>query len=151
VWTDPDIGTGTFFVVLRGVDGTVFQPPASVRVAVAPVSGRRPELAYEATSQPVRSGARYFTEVSFDRGELWNVRVVIEGPGGGGELRSRVEATPDGTLGPIGSLVYAFPFVLLALVWWRVAVARRRGVGTVTLPEGAGQEGSGQSDARATH
>ena len=126
VWTDPDIGIGTFYVVLEAAQGTGFREPENVRVGVRPVSGRLPETMYDGTPERVRRGARFLAEVSFDRGELWDVRIVIDGPAGAGELLSQVEATPDGTLGPIGLLVYSFPFLLLALLWWRAAVARRR-------------------------
>jgi hypothetical protein len=126
VWADPDIGTGTFFVVLRAPEGEPFTPTTSIRVGVRPVSGRLPEAIYDASPQRVRRGARYVAEVEFDRGEFFDVRFIIEGPEGGGELASRVEATPDGSIGPIGIAVYSFPFILVAALWWRAAVMRRR-------------------------
>jgi hypothetical protein len=126
VWTDPDIGIGTFYVVLEAPRGAAFAPPDAIRIGVAPRSGRLAEVVYDARPERVRHGARFVAEVELDRGEMWRVRVVIEGPAGGGVLETEVEATPDGTLGPIGLVVYAFPFVLVALLWWRAAVVRRR-------------------------
>lgn len=126
VWTDPDIGIGTFFVILQAREGAELVPPTSVRVAVAPVSGRLPEVSYDARAERTRTGARYMAEVEFDRGEFWHVRVTIESPAGGGELEAEVEATPDGSIGPIGLLIYALPFVLIAAVWIRAAIVRRR-------------------------
>lgn len=126
VWADPDIGTGTFFVVLRAPEGEPFPPPTAIRVGVRPASGRLPEAIYDGSPQRVREGARYVAEVEFDRGEFFDVRFIIEGPEGGGELASRVEATPDGSIGPIGMVVYALPFVLVGALWWRAAVMRRR-------------------------
>lgn len=126
VWTDPDIGIGTFYVVFEAAEDREFVEPASVTVGVRPVTGRLPEVVYDAAPERVRRGARYLAEVEFDRGELWDVRVVIEGPEGGGELTSEVEATPDGTIGPIGLVVYSVPFVLVALLWWRASVVRHR-------------------------
>lgn len=126
VWTDPDIGIGTFFVVLQAPGDDALVTPSSVRIAVRPVSGRLPEAVYEAEPQRVRRGARYMAEAEFDRGEWWDVRVVLEGPEGGGELVSRVEATPDGSIGPIGLVIYALPFVAIAALWWRAATVRRR-------------------------
>lgn len=125
VWTDPDIGTGLFYVVLESASGAAFTPPARVRVGVAPVSGRLAEVVYDGRAERVRRGARFLAEVAFDRGEHWNVRVIVDGPAGGGQFASQVEATPDGTIGPIGLLVYSIPFLLVALVWWRAAMARR--------------------------
>ncbi len=126
VWTDPDIGTGTFYIILQPREGEEMLPPSAVRVAVAPLSGRLPEASYEGRPERVRKGARYVAEVQFDRGELWHVRVTIESPRGGGELEGEVEATPDGSIGPIGVLVYTLPFVLVAAVWVRAALVRRR-------------------------
>lgn len=126
VWTDPDIGIGTFYVILQAADEGELVPPGAVRVAVAPVSGRLPEISYDARPERTRSGARFVAEVEFDRGEFWHVRVTIESPAGGGELVAEVEATPDGSIGPIGVVIYALPFVLVAAVWIRAAVVRRR-------------------------
>ena len=126
VWTDPDIGIGTFFVVFEPVSDD--HPPdiTSVRVGVEPTSGRLDEVMYAAESQRVRNGARYYTEVEFDQGEMWQVRVTIEGEDWEGELNSEVEATPDGTIGPIGLLVYALPFVGIGILWFRAIIVRRR-------------------------
>lgn len=125
VWTDPDIGTGTFFVVLEPASDGAMPEPSRVEVAVKPVSGRLEEVAYQAEAQPVRYGARYYTEVAFDQGEMWHVRVTIEGPEGGGELTAEVEATPDGTIGPIGLAVYLFPFLAVGFLWLKAYLRRR--------------------------
>lgn len=127
VWTDPDIGLGTFFVVLEPPKGTAERPlpPATVRIAVRPISGRLAEVVYTAEPQKVSYGQRYFTSVRFDRGEMWRIRVEIASLRGGGELQAEVEATPDGAIGPIGLLIYAFPFLGMGFLWWKAA--RRRG------------------------
>jgi len=129
VWTHPGIGIGTFYVLLKAADGVAFTQPSAVHVAVVPASGRLAEAAYEAHSERVRQGARFMTEVVFDRGERWNVRVMIEGPAGGGQLTSQVEATADATLGSLGLILYSLPFLLVAVVWWRAAVDRHRIIG----------------------
>lgn len=116
VWTDPDVGTGTFFVIL--------EPPAKaarVRIGLQPVSGRLPEKIHEA--EP--SGGRYFTTAPLDKAEMWRVRLLLDGPAGHGELKAEVEATPDGTLGPWASLVYLLPFVGVGLLWLKAAMRRR--------------------------
>jgi hypothetical protein len=125
VWTDPDIGTGTFFVVLEEAGDREPPLPSSVRIGLQPVSGRRTEAVYEATAQPVRRGARYFTAAPLDRGGMWRVRVFLDGPRGGGTLTAEVEATPDGTIGPIGLAVYLVPFLAVGFLWLK-AVLRRR-------------------------
>lgn len=125
VWTDPDIGTGVFFVVLEPPKGRELPERTSVRIAVRPVSGRLPEAVHPAEAQPVRYGARYFAEVPFDRGEMWRVRILVDGSEGGGELRSQVEATPAGTLGPIDLLLYLAPFLAVGFLWLKAALRRR--------------------------
>jgi hypothetical protein len=125
VWTDPDIGTGIFFVVLEPREGGSLPAGTRVRIGVQPVSGRLPEAVYEAGPQPVRQGARYYTEARFDRGEMWKVRVRIDGADGGGELTAEVEATPDGTIGPIALLLYPLPFLAVGFLWLKAALRRR--------------------------
>lgn len=124
IWTDPDIGIGSFFVVFEPRDRDPIPEIRSVRVGVRPVSGRLEEVVYDAEPQTVRYGARYYAEVEFDRGEMWTVRVTIDGPEGGGEIVSEVEATPDGTIGPIGLILYALPFLAVAFLWIK-AVLRK--------------------------
>lgn len=127
VWTDPDIGIGTFYVVFEPKnDDHEIDDIESVRIGIEPVSGRLDEAVYEFESQPARSGARYWTEVEFDKGGFWKVRVAIEGDGFEKELLSEVEATPDGSIGPIGLLIYALPFVGIGILWFRAIIVRRR-------------------------
>ncbi len=127
VWTDPDIGIGTFFVVFEPKDDDhEIDDIHSVKIGVEPVSGRLDEKVYEFESQPARSGARYWTEVEFDKGEFWKVRVSIEGDEFEKQLHSEVEATPDGSIGPIGLLIYALPFVGIGILWFRAIIVRRR-------------------------
>jgi len=126
VWADPDIGVGTFYLVAEAVEGRAPADPTRVGFHVEPVSGRLAEVSYEATPEESRVGAQFVARVPFDRGEFWHVRITVEGPGGSGEMRADVEATPDGSIGPIGLVVYAIPFVLVAVLWIRVTIARRR-------------------------
>lgn len=128
VWTDPDIGIGTFFVVFDPNTerrGEYSEEIRSVKIGVAPTSGRLEEELYDASPQRARNGARYISEVEFDKGEMWKVRVIIDGKGWQGELLSEVEATPDGALGPIVILVYALPFIGIAIIWIRAIIVRR--------------------------
>ena len=126
VWTDAEVGTGPLYVVLESATGVTFTPPSAVRVGVAPVSGRLPEIMHDAHSEPVRSGARFMADAVFDRAERWNVRVVIDGAAGGGEIASPVEVKPNASLGPFALVLSSLPFVVMGVVWWRAADARRR-------------------------
>jgi hypothetical protein len=126
VWAAPDVGAGMLWVVYAARDGAPFVAPTAVRVGVAPVSRRAAEVLHDARPERVGRGARFVAHVAFDRGGAWRVRVVTEGPAGGGEVRARVTATPAGAPGPVGLALYASPFVLVAGVWRRAALVRRR-------------------------
>jgi hypothetical protein len=126
VWTDPDIGIGTFFVVLEPPEGRSLPEGTRVRVGVQPVTGRLAEAMHDAAPQPVRSGERHYAEVPFDQGGKWRVRILLDSPEGGGELRAEVEPTPDGTLGPVDLLIYGLPFLAVGFLWLK-AVMRSRG------------------------
>jgi hypothetical protein len=126
VWADPNIGTGTYYVVLDVPKGHRLPAKTTVRIGVQPVSGRLPEVFYDAESQPVSEGLRFYTQVQFDRGEFWHTHVIIGGSEGGGELRTDVEATPAGILGPLGSLVYALPFLAVGFLWLKATLRRRK-------------------------
>lgn len=127
VWTDPDIGIGTFYVVFDPKNKGELPEINSVEVGVKPTSGRLDEALYTAETQRARNGARYMAEVEFDKGEMWEVRILIEGNGWDGELTSEVEATPDGGVGPIAVVIYALPFIGIGIIWIRVIIKRREG------------------------
>lgn len=127
VWTDPDIGIGTFYVVFEPKnDDHEIDDIESVKIGTEPVTGWFEEEIYEFEPQPARSGARYWTEVEFPKGEFYKVRFTIEGDGFEAELHEEVEATPDGSIGPIGLLIYALPFVGIGILWFRAIIVRRR-------------------------
>ena len=125
VWTDPDIGTGTFFVVLEAPEGRRLPAGTTVRIGVRPVSGRLAEAVHEAVARPVRRGGHYYAEVPLDQGGVWRVRVVLAGAEGGGEVTAEVEATPDGTIGPVALVIYVLPFLAVGLLWLKATLRRR--------------------------
>jgi hypothetical protein len=125
IWTDPDVGTGTFFVVLEPPKGRGLPAETRVRIGLQPVSKRLAEAIYEAEPQKVSYGARYFAAAPLDKAEMWRVRVFLEGSEGGGELTTEVEATPDGTLGPVAALIYLVPFLGVGFLWLKAALRRR--------------------------
>jgi len=128
VWIEPEVGDGTVYVLVDAAQGGGFTPPSAVRVALAPASGRLGEVVYEAHPEQMRAerGGRYTATVMFDRPERWNLRVVIEGAAGGGQFVSHVESTSNAALGPLGVFLASTPFVLVAFVYWRSWLARRR-------------------------
>jgi hypothetical protein len=116
VWTDPDVGIGTFFVILEPPQGEAVGDDLEVRVGVRPTSGRLDEAWYAAARQQVRGRVQYYAEAEFDAQEMWQVRIAVRGPGGAGTLVTEVEVTPPG-LGRWDLCVYLFPFLLLAGLW----------------------------------
>lgn len=119
LWTHPDLGTGTFFVIVNALPGEIIARDLKVQIAVQPESGRLREALYDTWRDPVLDHVQFDTnQVAFDKQEFWRVRLILESSGGGGEVVSRVEPTPTG-LGKWDLLFYALPFVLLMLMWIR--------------------------------
>jgi hypothetical protein len=139
VWADPNIGTGFFYVLLDAAPGARLPARTRVRIAIQPVSKRLPEVLYELAPQPARQGQRFYTSVQFDRGELWRTRVVIASSAGGGELATEVEPTPAGVLGPLGSLIYVFPFAGVGFLWIKAALRRRAAGPPAAAPVSSGR------------
>jgi hypothetical protein len=125
VWTDPDIGNGTFYVILDAPEGRRLPAATQVRVGVVPASGPPAEAVCPGVSQPAHAGARYVAIVPFPHGGMWRVRVFLDSAQGGGILTSSVEATPDGTIGPIGLAVYLMPFLAVGFLWLKATLRRR--------------------------
>lgn len=137
VWTDPDIGTGTFFVILEPPEGGELPAKTTVRLSVEPLDKHQKETFYEAEPQKVRYGARYFAETKFDQGGLWRARILLGGSGGGGELTAQVEPTPDGTIGPIALVLYSFPFLAVGFLWLKAVLSRKEKAAGEKIPPAA--------------
>ena len=126
VWADPDIGTGTFFVVLDPGETGPLPDGLEVEVAVQPTSGRLEEKTYVAEPQDVDYGARFMTEVAFDKGGMWDVRVKVRSAEGEEEMSTTVEATPDGGIGPWGMVLYLIPFLAIGFLWVKAILEKRK-------------------------
>ena len=124
VWADPDVGVGTFFVILEPLDGSALPEDVKVEVGVRPVSGRLNEVHHSAVRDEVRARVQYKAEVPFDREELWRVRLTLQSSHGNGEIITDVEVTPPG-YGRWDLLIYLFPFLAVGYLWLR-AVLRAR-------------------------
>jgi hypothetical protein len=120
VWTDPDVGTALFFVIVNG-------EPASdlkVQIGVQPVSGRLQEVFYPAERENVQDRVQYRSQVQFDAQELWRVRIQLQSAqSGNAETVATVEATPPG-YGRWDLLIYLAPFLAVGLLW-AVAMIRK--------------------------
>jgi len=125
VWTDGALGMGTFNVMLDMPDGAAFAKPSAVRLGLSPMTGGA-ETIYEAGFSPTRNGARYHAMVSLPNPERYRVRVIVASAGVDAEFVTAVDARVPGMFGPLSPLLYSLPFVLTALLWWRVGHVRRR-------------------------
>ena len=121
VWTDPDIGQGSFFVIIQTA------PPndLTVQVAVQPTSGRLPEATYTAVREDLKGQLQYKTFVKFDAQEKWRVRVTLQSSQGNGETIAFVEPTPQG-LGRWDLLLYLLPFLAIGFLWLRAFLSKKR-------------------------
>lgn len=120
VWTDPDIGQGSFFVIPQAA------PPNDlmVQVTVQPTSGRLPEATYTAVREDLKGQVQFKTIVNFDKQENWRVRVSLHSAQGSGETIAFVEPTPDG-LGRWDLLIYLLPFLAIGFIWLRAFLSKR--------------------------
>lgn len=122
---DPDVGKGTFYILVALPDG---QPPpagTNVTVWVKPDDGHRPEAGYLAEHQQTRYGERFVAEVPFDAEGHWQVQIAIEGAAGKGEASFPVRVTPSG-IGWLATLACLLPFVILGSLWLRGTLRQRQ-------------------------
>jgi hypothetical protein len=125
LWTHPDLGTGTFWILVDAPPGGTIPSDLKFRVAVQPVSKRLPEVVYKSWPEKARGQVQFKSEVEFDQDEMWQVRLILESGAGNAEATAQVEATPPG-FGRWDLLFYALPFIGVGFLWFR-AIARRLG------------------------
>lgn len=125
LWTHPDVGTGTFFVLVDPLPGSRVPDDLEIGIGVQPESGRLPEVVYPATRENTRGQVEYKALAQFDRDEFWRIRVVMQSSQGKAEALSRVEATPPG-FGRWDLLLYLLPFLAVAFLWLRGMTRARR-------------------------
>ena len=123
VWTDPDVGTALFFVIVSVPEPAQLPPDLRVQIGVQPASGRLSEVFYQTVREDPQGQTQYRAEVHLDAQELWRVRVRLESAAGNAETLATVEATPPG-YGRWDLLVYLLPFLALGLLW-TIALVRK--------------------------
>jgi hypothetical protein len=123
VWTDPDVGTALFFVIINGQDAGQVPADLRVQIGVQPASGRLPEAVYPAERENLQGQLQYRAQVHFDAQELWRVRVRLDSAEGNAEISESVEATPPG-YGRWDLLVYLVPFLAIGTLW-AIAMMRK--------------------------
>jgi hypothetical protein len=125
LWTHPDLGTGTFFVMVDPVPGGTVPKDLKVQIGVQPASGRLAEVVYSAWLQNLRGQVEYKAEAQFDQQENWKVRLILASSAGGGEAYSQVVPTPAG-FGRWDLLLYLLPFLAVGFLWFTAMAKRRR-------------------------
>lgn len=126
LWTHPDVGTGTFFVLVDPAPGGKIPSDLKISIGVQPESGRLPEVIYRTERDNSGGLVEYKTSAEFDRDEFWRIRLILQSSEGNGEALSRVEATPPG-YGRWDLLLFMLPFLAVAVLWFW-SMARRRGM-----------------------
>ena len=125
VWSDPDVGTGTFFFILEPPPGGRLPDDIRIDIGVRPTSGRLPEAVYAAEREDQGGRVQFKALVPFDAEERWRVRVHVQSAQGGGEAETDVEVTPPG-YGRWDLLIYLLPFAAVGFLWLRAIVKGRR-------------------------
>ena len=125
VWSNPDVGTGSFFIMIDPPKGASVPDDMQVQVIVQPVSGRLPEARYDAWREQLRNRVEFKAEVPFDKEETWRIRIVLASAQVVGDTAVDVPVTP--TLGRWSLLFFLLPFLAIAALWLRaVTVIRKR-------------------------
>ena len=125
LWTHPDIGTGTFFVLVDPVPSGKIPDNLKIEIGIQPESGRLPEVVYPTEQDDSRGQLEYKTSTEFDRDDFFRVRLMVKSSQGSEEALSRVEATPPG-YGRWDLLLYLLPFLAVAFLWFWGMTRRRR-------------------------
>ena len=122
---DPDVGGGTFYVLVT-LDGGAAPPAGTAVTAWAePEDGHVPAEGYAAERQETRYGERFVAEVPFDTEGPWRMRLAVEGPAGTGEVAFPVRVTPSGT-GWLATVACLLPFLVLGGLWLRGVLRQRK-------------------------
>lgn len=137
IWTDPDAtddgsAQGQFWIELAPAplpDGAA-RPTAtipagtSVEVTIRATDRQAPPVAGRAT--PVDGLiTRQFVALLMAHEGPFSVHVRVDGPLGQAEVVSRVDATYDVRPPPLMLIVFAFPFVAIGILWFKVMLRRR--------------------------
>jgi hypothetical protein len=124
VWSNPDVGVGSFFVIINPPPGMSVPSDMKVQVAVQPVSRRLPEMTYGAWREKLRDRVEFKTTVPFDKEEMWNVRVLLSSVQVTGETDTTVPVTPT-LLGRWSLLLFLLPFLGIGFLWFKAASVKR--------------------------
>jgi hypothetical protein len=121
---DPDVGTGTFYVLVAMPDKAPAPADTTVTIWSQPEDGHATEAAYRAERQQTRYGERFVAKVPFDTKGPWQIRLTIEGSAGNGETGFPIQVTPKGFQW-LTTVACLLPFVVLGVLWLRASRRQR--------------------------
>ncbi|HEY8714895.1 MAG TPA: FG-GAP-like repeat-containing protein, partial [Candidatus Acidoferrum sp.] len=124
LWTHPDVGIGTFFVMVDAAPGSKIPDDLKIDLGIQPVSGRLAEVIYPTRRENLRGQVEFKAEVNFDVQEFWRARLMLHSAQGDGEAVASVEATPPG-FGRWDLLLYLLPFAGVGFLWFKAASVKR--------------------------
>jgi hypothetical protein len=124
VWADPDVGIGTFFIILEPDQRGRIPEDITVEIGVRPISGRLAEAHYKAERESLRNRVQFKAEIPFDAQERWRTRILLKSSQGSGEAAVEVEVTPPG-YGRWDLLLYLFPFLAVGFLWLKAFLRGR--------------------------
>jgi hypothetical protein len=126
VWSNPDVGTGSFYVIIDPPKGSSVTVPADmkVRIIVQPVSRRLPPVSYNAWREKLLDHVEYKAIVPFDKEETWHIRILFASSTASGEADTDVAVTPT-LLGRWNLLLFLLPFAGIGALWLKAASLRR--------------------------
>jgi hypothetical protein len=125
VWSNPDVGEGSFFVVIDPPKGASVPSDMKVQVVVQPVSGRLPEQRYDAWREKLHNRVEFKAVVPFDKEEVWRIRILLASAEVTGETDTEVPVTPT-LLGRWSLVFFLLPFLAIAALWLRALSVRRK-------------------------
>jgi hypothetical protein len=125
VWSNPDVGTGSFFVIINPPAGQSVPADMHVRVEVQPVSKRLAEATYDAWREGLKDRVEFKAVVPFDKEEMWRVRILLASAQTTGETDTDVPVTPT-LLGRWNLLLFLLPFLGIGFLWYKAVTTKRR-------------------------
>jgi hypothetical protein len=129
VWSNPDVGTGSFYIVIDPPKGSGLKVPADmkVQVAVQPVSKRLPVATYDAWRDKLLDHVEFKADVPFDKEETWHIHIAFSSATANCAADTDVSVTPT-LLGRWDLLLFLLPFAGVGILWFKAAsVVRARG------------------------
>ncbi len=126
VWSNPDVGTGSFYVIIDPPKDSGVSVPSDmkVRVAVQPVSKRLAVAVYNTWREKLLDHVEFKTLVPFDKQEMWHVDILFSSSTVKGELNTDVSVTPT-LLGRWDLLLFLLPFAGVGVLWFKAATVKR--------------------------